>query len=261
MREYGLKPRKPRTGLGDHYPDMAAGLRARRSPDVVAVVDGEGWLTAGKLARRSGRLVRRLRQLGVGPESRVALVADRSLAQVVGLFGILQAGGAYVPLDSALPRERLALLLADVQAGTAAPVLLVQAHLVERLPERPGHRLLLEDPALFAATPAGGPAEPAPVASSGNAAYVIFTSGSTGMPKGVVVEHRQVTDYVRGLHSRLGFARRRASPSYSRSTSTLRRPPSSRLSSPAERSISSPRNRRCHPTLSSPTFAGTPSTA
>ncbi|HEV7517360.1 MAG TPA: amino acid adenylation domain-containing protein, partial [Thermoanaerobaculia bacterium] len=178
--------------------------QAERSPDAVAVVSEEERLTFGELARRSGRLARRLGALGVGPESRVALCTERSLAMVVGLLGVLRAGGAYVPLDPSHPRERLALLLAEVQGGTAEPVLLVQAHLARRLPERPGHRLVLEDPGALDGRSA--PLAMAPPVTPAHAAYVIFTSGSTGLPKGVVVEHRQVVNYVRGVAARTGLA-------------------------------------------------------
>ncbi|TBW41461.1 hypothetical protein EZI54_24340, partial [Marinobacter halodurans] len=54
-----------------------------------------------------------LRELGVGPDDRVAICAERSLAMVVGLLGVLKAGGAYVPLDPAYPAERLAYMLED----------------------------------------------------------------------------------------------------------------------------------------------------
>ncbi|MEA2695571.1 MAG: hypothetical protein QOJ16_4958, partial [Acidobacteriota bacterium] len=192
------------------FPDRDASIhelfvrQARRSPDAVAVVGEEERLTFGELARRSGRLARRLRALGVGPESRVGLGAERSLAMVVGLLAILRAGGAYVPLDPSHPRERLALLLADIQADTAEPVLLVQAHLAERFPqrpERPGHRLVLEDLGDLE-----GDSAPEDWATPANAAYVIFTSGSTGLPKGVVVEHRQVVHYVQGVSARTELA-------------------------------------------------------
>ncbi|AQT65708.2 hypothetical protein B0W01_19355 [Serratia marcescens] len=57
---------------------------------------------------------------GVGPDSRVAVCAERGLNMVTALFGILKAGGAYVPLDPAYPGERLQYILQD-----ADPVLLL----------------------------------------------------------------------------------------------------------------------------------------
>ncbi len=160
--------------------------QAARRPDAVAVSSVEGDLTFAELDRRSGRLARRLAALGVGPEVVVALAAERSLAAVVGLLGIVKAGGAYLPLDPDYPQERLAWMMAD--AG--ARVLLGPA---DRLPEAPeGVRVLPldADPA-----DAGGP-DPAPPPADA-LLYVLYTSGSTGRPKGVAVTHRSVVRLVR----------------------------------------------------------------
>jgi amino acid adenylation domain-containing protein len=179
--------------------------QSERVPDTVALVCEEEWVTFGELARRSGRLAGRLRALGVGPESRVAICAERSLAMMVGLLGILRAGGFYVALDPSHPPERLAQLLADVQSDVVEPVLLVQAHLAERLPERPGHRIVLEDQKSL-----DGVSAPEDLASPANAAYMIFTSGSTGRPKGVVVEHRQMIHYLHGISTAMGITGERS---------------------------------------------------
>src|SRR5207253_10548873 len=86
-------------------------------------------LTYHELDRRANQLAHYLRGLGVGPETRVALAAERSLELVVGLLGILKAGGAYLPLDLAYPAARLAFMLDDAQA----PILLTQRHLEDNL--------------------------------------------------------------------------------------------------------------------------------
>ena len=75
----------------------------------------------GELDRRADELARRLRAAGVGPESRVALLLDRTADMPVALLGVWKAGGACVPLDPASPAERLARLLADAEPGVADP--------------------------------------------------------------------------------------------------------------------------------------------
>src|SRR6185369_12665358 len=105
----------PRRTLHKLFEEQAA---AR--PDAVAVVWDGGALTYGELDRQAGRIARRLRRLGVGPESRVALYLERSAEMVAAVLGILKAGGAYLPIDLSYPRERLELLLED-----AAPVAVV----------------------------------------------------------------------------------------------------------------------------------------
>ncbi|HKV13301.1 MAG TPA: amino acid adenylation domain-containing protein, partial [Thermoanaerobaculia bacterium] len=80
----------------------------RQASGAVAVTfEGES-LTYGELRVRANGVARRLSRLGVGPESRVGLAAERSFDLIVGLLGILKAGGAYVPIDPSYPEERLA---------------------------------------------------------------------------------------------------------------------------------------------------------
>jgi amino acid adenylation domain-containing protein/non-ribosomal peptide synthase protein (TIGR01720 family) len=171
--------------------------RAGRSPEALAVAWEGGELTYGELERRSNRLARRLRALGVGPEVFVALCCDRSGDLVVGVLGILKAGGAYVPLDPEYPEQRLRQTLADC----GAPVLVAQEG-TGSLAEISGARLVrVDDLAALELEDAG----PVPsVALAGNPAYVIYTSGSTGRPKGVVVTHGTL---ARSTRARLGFYR------------------------------------------------------
>ncbi len=151
--------------------------QARLRPEAVALVAGERSLSYGELARRSGALARALRRLGVGPEVRVGLSAERSLDLVVGILGILRAGGALVPLDPAHPAERLALLLAD----SGLSVVVAQEKTAAKLPAGGPPVVLLEGVEDGDWSGAGVPEQAL--------AYVIYTSGSTGRPKGVGVSH------------------------------------------------------------------------
>ena len=90
-------------------------------------------LSYAALEAHANRLAHHLQSLGVGPETIVGLLVERSPEMVVGLLGILKAGGAYLPLDPNYPRERLSFMLAD--AG--APVLVTQQALLDRLPVWP----------------------------------------------------------------------------------------------------------------------------
>ena len=72
--------------------------QAARRPEAPAVVCGDVTLSYGELDRRANRLAHHLQGLGVAPEVRVAICAERGAELVIGLLGILKAGGAYVPL-------------------------------------------------------------------------------------------------------------------------------------------------------------------
>ncbi|HYY41567.1 MAG TPA: amino acid adenylation domain-containing protein, partial [Pyrinomonadaceae bacterium] len=146
---------------------------------------------------RANQLAHHLRGLGVGPETLVGIMVERSLEMIVGLLGILKAGGAYVGLDPALPQARLAYMLTDAELS----VLLTQQHLRALLPAHAAQVVCLDaDWPLIAGHDERRPAHgPAPE----HLAQIIYTSGSTGRPKGVATEHRQLTHYLRGISERL----------------------------------------------------------
>ncbi len=181
--------------------------QVERTPEAVAVVFEGEVMTYRELHHRAGALARRLRRLGVGPESLVAVAAERSLELVVALLGVLEAGAAYVPIDPSYPAERLAYMLDDSQAAAARPVVLTQERLLDRLPLGPlrarGGEVLLLD---------GGWDESAeteddlPIAvDPDHPAYMIYTSGSTGRPKGAVNSHRAIVNRLLWMQEAFGL--------------------------------------------------------
>ncbi len=172
--------------------------QARRTPDLVAVAFERERLTYRELDRRADRLAQRLRILGVGPDTLVGLLVERSLEMVVGILGILKAGAAYVPIDAAYPAERIAYLLADAKVTC----LLTQERVLPRLPGDAPETVCLDT---FDWTAAAGPERPDVGVRPDNLAYVIYTSGSTGRPKGVCIEHRNIVGYVLAICERLRF--------------------------------------------------------
>src|SRR5262249_24583513 len=142
------------------------------------------------------RLAHHLRGLGVGPEARVAICLERSLDMVVALLATLKAGGPYVPLDPDYPDERLAYMLQDSQAA----IILTQEKLQDKLSGLipAGTRLIAVDRQWSeirdrVAELKAKKVRLQPQVKPQHLAYVIYTSGSTGAPKGVMVEHANVT--------------------------------------------------------------------
>jgi amino acid adenylation domain-containing protein len=124
----------------------------------------------------------------------VGLCVERSLEMVIGLLGILKAGGAYLPLDPGYPAERLAYMLGDARAAAVV----TQAELVEQL--RPGQQARVVCLDTDWSTIAGQPGQlPVSAAEPGHLAYVIYTSGSTGQPKGVMVRHGAVVNFLTAM--------------------------------------------------------------
>src|SRR5262249_31544090 len=140
-----------------------------------------------ELNTRANRLAHHLRTLGVGPDSRVAVVLERSAELIAAELAIVKCGAAYVPIDPAVPGERLTFMVEDCEAK------LVLAVRAATLPEAWTARRIDVDALL----PSEGMAGNLKVAlDSEAAAYVMYTSGSTGRPKGVEIPHRAIARLV-----------------------------------------------------------------
>ncbi|WP_220634943.1 non-ribosomal peptide synthetase [Georgfuchsia toluolica] len=161
-----------------------------RTPDAVAVVFGERQLSYRQLNERANQVAHYLRRRGVGPEVLVGVCLERSPEMVVGLLGVLKSGAAYVPLDPTYPPERL-----DFMARDAGLRLLLTERKSRHLFAESGAEAVCLDTdwqaiALESAT------NPVTTASPDNLAYVIYTSGSTGQPKGAMILHGGLVNYL-----------------------------------------------------------------
>ena len=163
--------------------------QAARTPDATAVrADGEP-ISYRELELRSAQFARYLVGLGVGAESPVGVCLRRSADLLPVILGIWKAGGTYLPLDPDLPAQRLRRM---VEAAGAALVITRSEHLGV-LGSSAKFLLLDEEEAAIGEQPS----EPVAVTvGAGQLAYVIYTSGSTGAPKGVLVEHGNLVNYL-----------------------------------------------------------------
>ena len=161
-----------------------------KTPDAIAVVFEDQQLTYRELNRRANQLAHYLRVLGVGPEVRVGVCLERSVEMIVGLIGIFKAGGVCVPLDPNHPKERLTFLLEDAQVL----VLLTHEQVRDRLPD---HQMKLVSMDKYRERIAlESDLNPIAQVQSQDLAYLIYTSGTTGTPKGVMIEHRNLVNYL-----------------------------------------------------------------
>ncbi|WP_031075213.1 hybrid non-ribosomal peptide synthetase/type I polyketide synthase [Streptomyces sp. NRRL WC-3742] len=162
--------------------------QASRTPEAVAVTDGDVELSYAELLGRAGGLASKLRAAGIGPGTPVGVHLPRGTDLVVAVLAVWTAGGAYLSLDPNYPAAHLDHMVQDsgltvVISGTAV--------------ERWGHLAVIapettEETGEFDA--------PAPE----DLAYLIYTSGSTGRPKGVRIEHSQFANFCRAMDARIG---------------------------------------------------------
>jgi len=172
--------------------------QATLNPDAIAVVQDDGVLSYGELNSKANRLAYYLRNIGVKPDTRVAICVERSPEMVIGVLAIMKAGGAYVPIDLSYPTERIAYMLEDC----APVVVLTHGQIDEPIQAclASGQRTMIDlkkDGGRWEDLPAGNPDLAGIGLTPGHLAYVIYTSGSTGMPKGVMVEHHAVVRLVK----------------------------------------------------------------
>ncbi|MFL1492738.1 amino acid adenylation domain-containing protein [Pseudomonas antarctica] len=166
---------------------------AAAQPEAIALRFEHLRLTYRQLNERANQVAHRLLAQGVRPDDRVAICVARGPQMIIGLLGILKAGAGYVPIDPAYPLERIAYTLADSEPLAV----LVQAntrHLVGELAQIDLNSLRGESIV-----------NPRISLSPASLAYVIYTSGSTGLPKGVMIEHRQVARLFTATQHWFGF--------------------------------------------------------
>ncbi|WP_139158736.1 non-ribosomal peptide synthetase, partial [Pseudoalteromonas amylolytica] len=171
--------------------------QAQATPDKVAVEFGSQQLTYGALNRKANQLAHYLvNTQGVTPDTLVGLCVERSLEMIVGMLGILKAGGAYVPLDPNYPQARLAHIISD----SRVQVVLTQSHLKAVVTQV--STVMLDDlehaqsTHIFSGYSTEDLQHCADTLNGNNLAYVIYTSGSTGQPKGVMLTHQNVVNYL-----------------------------------------------------------------
>jgi len=165
-------------------------VQAARTPDAIAVMFEDDVLTYRALNRRANHVAHHLRRLGIRSDSVIAIAVNRSLDLLVALIATLKAGAAYLPLDMTYPRERLAFMMKNANVS----VLLTQQHVLADWSQDP-IQILYVDTNRVEPTPESEN-NPHSGVMPANLAYVVYTSGSTGQPKGVMISHRGLVNYL-----------------------------------------------------------------
>ncbi len=174
-----------------------------RTPDAIAVSFGDRHLTYEQLNIRANQWARHLVELGVGPETIVALVSDRNPDFLTAILAVFKAGGAYLPINPHHPTERIEQVLSQSQVSlilTSSSWISMLTAIANSLNNSPQlidfHQLNTEYYS----------SENLPVrCSPSNLAYVIYTSGSTGKPKGAMLEHQGMVNHLYAKVKDLGL--------------------------------------------------------
>ena len=164
--------------------------QVEKTPDNIAVKFKSEKLTYKELNNKANQIAHYLRNQGVKPDMLVGICVERNPLMLIGLLGILKAGGAYVPIDAKLPSNRINFMLGDSQVS----ILITQEKILSQLPNHSAETICLDSEweKISKSSINNLPSQ----TNADNLAYVIYTSGSTGNPKGTLLTHRGLTNYI-----------------------------------------------------------------
>lgn len=160
--------------------------QVKASPSAIALQRGDRQLSYKQLNEMANQMARKLKQNHVLKGDRVGLLADHSIETVIAILAILKVGASYVPIDPSYPWERIRYILEN----SAVQIILTDRSLKELNLMQNAINIKHEN--LFRGDRRNVRTEMSP----DDEAYMIFTSGSTGNPKGVMISHRGVVNYL-----------------------------------------------------------------
>ena len=161
---------------------------AQSQPDHEALVAIDGQFTYHEMNQACNRIACGLRERGVMPRDRVALLLPRTSRLILSLFGVLKAGAAYIPCDPEYPADRIKLILEDSEARFIITT-------ADRMNDVPADKAIDVEQLLNGDS---APVAPQCDITPDDLAYLIYTSGSTGRPKGVMLRHEGICNYLYG---------------------------------------------------------------
>ena len=157
---------------------------AEKQPEVKALIACDATYTYREMDIMTNRIANALRQRGVEPRSRVALLLPRTSRALLSAFGVMKAGCAYIPCDPEYPTERIQHILTDSHAA----YIITTADRVGDF----GNAIDVEQ--LLSADNSSAPIDAG--ITPQDLCYLIYTSGSTGKPKGVMLRHESIVNYL-----------------------------------------------------------------
>ncbi|MBA2650884.1 MAG: amino acid adenylation domain-containing protein [Tatlockia sp.] len=170
------------------------GKQAQKTPNHIAVIYENNYLTYSSLNSRANKLASYLRKLGVNDEEPIILCTNNSLELIIGLLGILKARGAYLPIDYNYNKAFIRHIIEDSNAKILITKSDLRPSLEQCIPSDSIINLISLDTDWNLIEK-----EDECDLSRGHStdlAYIMYTSGSTGKPKGCLIEHKNVINLI-----------------------------------------------------------------
>ena len=164
-------------------------------PEAIAIEQGEIRYTYREADHTANRLAHYLQIKGIKTEDKVVILLPRCAFIPIAMLAVLKAGAAYIPLDPEIPADRVNFIMEDSGAKLIITSDAILQRIGEQLDPCPIFNIdfqLIDTDNLVHTRPDAGNRH------SNNLCYIIYTSGTTGKPKGVLLEHRNVINYIQG---------------------------------------------------------------
>jgi non-ribosomal peptide synthetase-like protein len=187
-------------GQGERLDTLFEQLAATYGPSPAVISAGRAW-SYRELDRLANQFARLLVDRGVKPGDRVGLLLDRSAETYVALLAVMKAGGAFVPLATAFPEERMVLIIEDANVSLVVSIAAYSSR-VEKLPVP---NVLIDKAVEEITARPDTPLQAHAAHARNDTCYILYTSGTTGRPKGVVITHHSICNFVRVAAASYGY--------------------------------------------------------
>lgn len=158
-----------------------------KSPDAIAVVTKDKSITYGELEKKANVIANRLIKSGVKANDIVGIIISRSIEMMIGIYAVMKAGAAYLPMAVDYPQNRIEFIISDSNMK-----FILGCSGLKSVFDNKVEYIDLDDADIYI----GDQNTPDVDIDPSDLAYVIYTSGSTGNPKGVMIEHRSLSNRI-----------------------------------------------------------------
>ena len=169
--------------------------QVERSPDNVAIIFEEKAMTYQELNERANQLAHVLRRKGVHNDDVIGIMVPRSFELIIGIMAILKAGGAFMTLEADYPKERIMYMIENSKVS----VLITSSSSLDHGCK--DHYNIFDETVYKNESKKNLEY----INTSNDLAYVIYTSGTTGFPKGVMIEHKSLHNFVCSMDKEFSY--------------------------------------------------------